>query len=122
MASTASDWGRPWRRWWCLPADRARCRSRAGADGAAHLLADEQHRGLVALALADHHRAVDVQIVERGAHRFHGGGIGGLFIAAADQLGGADRRRFGHTHHFKHENAVENLAGRCSGHVFLLLK
>jgi hypothetical protein len=72
----------------------------------ANLFADIEHRRLVALALADHDGAVHVEFVERDAHRFHGGGVGSLFIAPADQFGGADRRGFGHADHFQDENAI----------------
>ena len=81
----------------------------------ADLLADEQHRRLVALALADHDGAVHVELVERGAHRLDRGGVGRLFVAAPDQRRGGDRRGFGHAHHFEHEDAVEHLAG--GGHA-----
>ena len=55
----------------------------AGAD----LLADVEHRRLVALALADHDRAVDVEHVQRLAHGVDGGLVGGLLVAVADQPG-----------------------------------
>ena len=76
----------------------------------ADLLADVQHRRLVALALADHDRAVNRQLVERGAHRFDRGGVGGLLVAAPDQLGRGDRRGLGDADHFEHEHAVEDVA------------
>src|SRR3546814_4342458 len=38
---------------------------------AADLLADVEHRCLVALALADHDGAVDLEVVERGPHGVH---------------------------------------------------
>ena len=63
----------------------------------AHLFADEQHWRLVALALADHHDACDVQKIQLVAHGVDGGLIGGLFIAAPDQTGRGQRRRLGHT-------------------------
>ena len=87
----------------------------AGADP----LADIEHRRLVALALADHHGAVDVERVERGAHRLDRGMIGRLLVAAADQLRGRDRRRLGDPHHFEHEHAIEHRA--CHDHLFAIL-
>ena len=84
---------------------------RALADRRADLLADIEHRRLVALALADHDGAVHIELVERGAHRLDGGGIGRLLVAAPDQRRGGDRRGFGDAHHFEHENAVEDVAG-----------
>ena len=49
-----------------------------GAGAVAHLFADEQHRGLVALALADHHDTGNVELVELVAHGVHRGLVGGL--------------------------------------------
>ena len=80
-----------------------------GALRGADPLADEQHRRLVALALADHHRAVDVERVERRAHRLDRGMIGRLLVAAADQLRRRDRRRLGDPHHFEHQHPVQNM-------------
>jgi hypothetical protein len=88
----------------------------AGALGRADLLADEQHRRLVALALTDDDGPVHVELVERGAHRLDGGGVGRLLVAAADQLGSGDRRRFGHADHFEDEDAVEDVADGCGVH------
>ena len=81
----------------------------------ADLLADIEHRRLVALALADHHRAVHLERVERRPHRLDGGMVGGLLVAPADQLRRRDRRRFGHPHHLQHQHPVENVA--CAHHI-----
>ncbi len=78
--------------------------ARAGAD----LLADIEHRRLVALALADHHRAVDGEAVEREAHRVDRGLIGRLLVAAPHQPRGRERRRFGHAHRLEGEVAVHH--------------
>jgi hypothetical protein len=93
----------------------------------ADLLADIEHRGLVTLAFADHHRAIHVKFVEGRAHGLYSSSIGCLFVAAADQARGTDRRSFGDTHHFEHEDTVQNLgccgvsadraAGRAAGEV-----
>ena len=82
-----------------------------GALRAADLFADEQHRRLVALAFADDDGAIEIERVERVAHRLDGGGVGGLFVAAADQLGAGDGGVFGDADHFEDENAVEGRAG-----------
>ena len=52
-----------------------------------------EHRRLVALALADHHRAVDRQPVELAPHGVDGGLVGGDLVAAAAQPRRGDRRR-----------------------------
>ena len=76
-------------------------------------LADEQHRRLVALALADHHGAADVDRVERAAHRLDGDVIGELAIAAAHQPRRRERRGLGDADDFEREVAVLH-GGRCT--------
>ena len=90
--------------------------ARAGALRGADLLADIEHRRLVALALADHHRAVHLERVQRRAHRLDRGMVGRFLVAAADQLRGGDRRRLGDPHHFQHQHAIEIPA--CLDHLF----
>ena len=74
---------------------------------AADLLADIEHRRFVALALADHHRAVDGQDVEGAAHRLHRGLVGGVLVAASDLARGRHRRRFGDANRFQRERTIE---------------
>ena len=81
-------------------------RPRLGAD----LLADEQHRRFVALALADHHRAVDRQLVELAPHGIDRGLVGGLFVAAAAQPRRRDRRALGHPRDLEREDALQHQA------------
>ena len=40
--------------------------------------------------------------LEGTAHGFHGSGVGGLLVAAADQLRSCHRGGFGHAYHFEH--------------------
>ena len=61
----------------------------------ADLLADEEHRRLVALALADDDRAADVGVVHRLAHGGHGGLVGAVPVAAAHEPRGGDGARLG---------------------------
>ena len=84
----------------------------------ADLLADIEHRRLVALALADDHGAVHRQRVERGAHRLDRGGIGGVIVAAPDPGRGGDRGGLGYPDHFEHEDSVEDRrsGGAGAGH------
>ena len=92
---------------------------RPGSLRAADLLADIEHRRLVALALADHHGAVDLERVERLAHRFDCGSVGGLFVAPPDQLRRGDRGCLGHADEFEDEDAIEHAGtlGTCCVHV-----
>ena len=77
-------------------------RTLPGAD----LLADEQHGRLVPLALADHHRAVDVEAVQGPSHGLDRGLIGRPFVTPADQAGSRQGRRFGHPHRLQPQVAV----------------
>ena len=77
-----------------------------GAAAEPDLLADIEHRRLVALALADHDGAVDGERVQRAAHGVDRRLVGRLLVAAAHQLGGRERRRLGHAHRFQREIAV----------------
>jgi hypothetical protein len=78
-------------------------RSGSGAD----LLADEQHRRLIHLALADHNRAIDRKAAEFAAHGIDGGLVGFLFRAATAQPGGGNCGALGHPHYLKRQSAIE---------------
>ena len=75
---------------------------------AADSLAYEQHGRLVALALADHDRALDRQVVELPAHRVDRGLVGRLFIAAAGQSRRGHRRALGYPHDLEREHAFQS--------------
>ena len=62
----------------------------------ADLLADVEHRRLVALAFADDHGAAQVHEAERLAHRLGGRLIGPVAIAAPHEPRRGQRRRLGH--------------------------
>ena len=91
--------------------------ARTAALRAANFFPDEQHWRFVALAFADDDGAIEIELVERVAHRFDSGGIGGLFITAANQLGTGDGGIFGDAYHFKHKDPVERRTARRGGHV-----
>jgi hypothetical protein len=71
------------------------------------LLADEQHRRLVALALADHDGAIDRQLVELAPHRVDRGLVGGLLVAVAAQASRRYGGALGDADDFKRKNALE---------------
>ena len=71
------------------------------------LLADEQHRRLVALALADHDGAFDRQLVELAPHRVDRGLVGRLFLAMAAQPRRRHRGALRHPHDLERQNALE---------------
>ena len=56
-----------------------------------HVLADVEHRRLVALAFADDDRAVDRHRVHHPAHRLHGDLIGLVPIALPHRVRARDR-------------------------------
>ena len=89
-----------------VPSSGSRAMSILGPLPGADLLADVEHRRLVALALADHHGAVDVEHVERLAHRVDGGLVGGLLVAVADQPGAGEGRGLGHADGVQRQVAV----------------
>ncbi len=76
---------------------------------------DVEHRRLVALAFADHHPAVDLDLVQRRPHGLDRHVVGMHLVAVAHGLGGGDRRPFG--------DADEILLdGQVDGHAGLLLR
>ena len=102
--------------------DRQRVGGAGGADGgalqrvegdvdlraaAAHLLADIEHRRLVALALADDHRAVDGERAEGAAHGVDRRLVGGAFVAAADMARAGERRGLGDARRLERQVPVE---------------
>ena len=97
-----------------------------GALAGADLLADKEHRRLVALALADDDRAVDAQSVQGRAHGVDGGLVGGLLVAAPHQARGGEGRPFGHADDLEGQVAVHALrvahAVLCCPSVALALR
>jgi hypothetical protein len=79
----------------------------SGSTAISDLLADEQHRRLVALALADHDGALDRQLVELAPHGVDRGLVGRLFVAMAAQPSRRHRGALGHPDDFKRKNALE---------------
>jgi hypothetical protein len=78
---------------------------RAGID--ADLLADIQHRRLIAFALADHDGAFDRQLVELAAHRVDRSLVGRLLVAMAAQPRRGHRRTFRHPHDLQRQDALQ---------------
>ena len=95
------------------PPDSAGRRSTCPAD----LLADVEHRRLVALALADDDPAGELDLVHRPAHRLDGGVVGLVLLAAAHEPRRSDRRRLGDADHLEREQLFHQAprARRLSG-------
>ena len=75
----------------------------AGADG----FADIEERGLVLLALADHHHPFDRQAGKLPIHGGGGGLVGGSLVAAAPPQRGGHGRGLGHANDIERQSAVE---------------
>ena len=83
-----------------------------GAGPGADLLADEQHRRFVHLALADHDGAVDRQRVKLAPHGIDRGLVGFLLGAAPAQPRRGDCGALGHAHDLERQNALNGLVRR----------
>ena len=75
------------------------------------LLADVQHRRLVALALADDDRPREVRLVHRAAHRLGRGLVGLVALALAHEPRGRDRRGLGDPDHLEREQLLQTSDG-----------
>ena len=71
--------------------------------GCAHALADVQHRGLVALAFADHDGAAHGYRIHHPAHGLHRNLVGVFAVALAHGVGAGDGRLFHHTHELQRQ-------------------
>ena len=76
----------------------------------ADLLADEQHRRLVALALADDDGAVDRHRVHLAPHRLDRHLVGLVPVALAHRLGAGDRRLLDDPQEVERQVRVHELA------------
>ena len=74
----------------------------------ADFFADIEHRRFVALALADHDLAVNIEIVQRRTHGVDRSLIGFLFVAPAYEFPCGDGGGLGHTDGVQHQAAVQN--------------
>ena len=81
-----------------------------GAVAVAHLLAVVEHRGVVLLALADHHDAAHRHRVDQLAHGVDGRAVAALLVAAADPAARRHRARLGHPDQFQGQVAVGGFA------------
>jgi hypothetical protein len=73
---------------------------------AADLLADVEHRRLVALALADDDRARELNLVHRPAHGLGRGLVGLVLLAPSHEPGRGERRRLGDADHLEREQLL----------------
>lgn len=80
----------------------------------ADLLAVVEHRGVVLLALADHHHAPHRDGVDQFAHRVDGRAVAALLVAAHPSAGGHGPG-LGHPDQFHGEVAIGGFARRVSG-------
>ena len=97
----------PWRRASCPRADRPRCRP-SGPSPVPTRSPMKSIGRLVALALADHDRAVDRQRVQLAPHRVDRRLVGRLLLAAPAQPRRRDRRALGHADEFERQDALDD--------------
>src|SRR5258708_6225841 len=83
-----------------------------GADALADLLADVEHRRLVALALADDDAPVERDLVHRLAHCFHGRPVGLVVISVTHPVRGGDRRGLGDADKLQTRCAFDHVSQR----------
>ena len=76
----------------------------------ADLLADVQHRCLVAFSLADDDRARHLELVHGPAHRLGGCQIRLVLGAAAHVASGSDCRGFGDPHHLERQHLLHRIS------------
>ena len=79
-----------------------------GAGAVADLLAVEEHRRVVLLALADHDGAAHADRADHVAHRVDGLLVGVVLVAAADPAGGRHGRCLGDAYQFEGEVPVRS--------------
>ena len=80
-----------------------------GSGAVAHLLAVVEHRGLVLLALPDHHHAAHRHARDHLAHGVDGGPVAALLVAAAGPPAGGQRGGLGDPHQVQPQVAVREL-------------
>jgi hypothetical protein len=72
-------------------------------------LPDVEHRGLVALALADDDPAGEVDLVHRPAHRLGRGGVGAVLVATTHEPRRLDGRGLGDPDHLEREELLHRI-------------
>jgi len=84
----------------------------------ADFFADEEHRRLVPLALADDDGSLDVELVERAAHGVASGLVGTVSVAFAHPHAAGERGSFGNADEFKRKVSVHScMAGYQPGRI-----
>jgi hypothetical protein len=83
---------------------------------AADPLADVEHRGFVALALADDDPAAELDLVHGPAHRLGGRGVRRVALAATHEPRRVDGRRLGDPDHLEGEQLLHRVSLSLLGH------
>ena len=92
-----------------------------GSLSRANLFANEQHRRLIAFALANDHRPLDRQAIELLAHGVDRGLIGGHLVSAPAKPRRGHRRALGHTYKLKRQNNLRRLDDGCYKTLYVYL-
>ena len=116
IATTASASFRPLAHRF-VPSSGSTAMSISGASvvAVAELLADVEHRRLVALAFTDDDAPAHVHVAEGATHGLGGGAVGAVLVAKADEAGRGQRGRLGDANDFECEVSVH---GSCGLRVF----
>ncbi len=86
----------------------------------ADLLTVVEHRGVVLLALADHHHPAHRHRVDQLAHRVDRGAVAALLVAAAHPASGGHRARLGDPDQFQGEVAIGGFAAAGVRHPVIV--
>jgi hypothetical protein len=81
----------------------------------AHALADIEHRGFIALALADDDPSRELDLIHRGAHGGRRRGVGLITRATTHEARGFDRCCLGHADHLEREQLFHSVLGCRDG-------
>ena len=79
-----------------------------GAVTGTHVLAVEQHRGFILLALTDHHDTVEINGREHRTHRIDSRAVCPVLVAVANPRGRCDRRDLSHADQLHRQVPVRN--------------
>ena len=97
-----------------VPSSGSTATSTSGPVPSPDVLAVEEHRRLVLLALADDDDTAHAHRVEHEPHGVDGGLVGGDLVAASDPAGREGRRGLGDAHELERQVPIRNLSAHVA--------